>query len=238
VRGGCAALGVPLPVALPVAPRGSVTVGEGDTVVLPERVVEGVPDAVPVGVGVPEPVGVGVALCVADALTLADRVGEADREAPLLRDAVGDSEAVLLALSVDEGVGCGVRVPLPVGVGVALAVALPLSEVEPVLDGLAPAGSDVVGEADKVELPLSAEDGDAMGLPRWGSPCRWAWGLPWAAGCAWATRCPTRSGSPSQRATRRATGWPWGSPTWWRGRLRWGRACRCPWPRRWRSRCP
>ena len=28
-----------------------------------------------------------------------------------------------------------------------LAVALPLNEVEPVLDGLAPAGSDAVGEA-------------------------------------------------------------------------------------------
>jgi hypothetical protein len=51
-----------------------------------------------------------------------DRVGDAEVEAPAVRDAVGDRVAVLELLRVVDGVDRGVAVPLLVGVPVALPV--------------------------------------------------------------------------------------------------------------------
>ena len=68
---------------------------------------------------------------------------------------------MLLSLNVGEGVAAGVPVAVPVadpvGVpeGVWLLVALPLSEVEPVLEGEAPAVMEGVGEVLAAELPLT-----------------------------------------------------------------------------------
>jgi hypothetical protein len=80
---------------------------------------------------------------------------------------------VVLPLTVEEGVGAGVLVLLPVAdevgvpVPVWLGVALPLSEMEPVLEGLAPAGRDVVGDALTVPLALMVEEGviDTVPVP-------------------------------------------------------------------------
>jgi hypothetical protein len=75
-----------------------------------------------------------------------------------VREAVGETESVELALRVEVGVGVGVPVPVPVDVGgvVALGVegGVPLLDKEllPVLDGLAPEVSEAVGEHDTVVL--------------------------------------------------------------------------------------
>ena len=72
---------------------------------------------------------------------------------------------VALRLAVVVGVSDGVAVPVPVAevVGVplpvALAVTLPLREIDPVLDGLAPAVSDEVGDTLVVVLAVRVEEG-------------------------------------------------------------------------------
>ena len=96
-----------------LTPKGSVEVGEGDTVVLPERVEEGVSDPVLVGVGVPVAVRVALGVGGAVALPLLDTVGVADGHAPLVRDAVGDGDGTEDGVSVFSGVGLPETLPVP-----------------------------------------------------------------------------------------------------------------------------
>ena len=95
-----------------------LAVSEALTVLLAERVEEGVLAGVPL----PELVGEGEAVCVPvpDALTLPLRLrlGVTDGEAPRVTLPVGDSESVLLADSVEVGVAAGVPVLVPVGLTV------------------------------------------------------------------------------------------------------------------------
>ena len=92
---------------------------------------------------------------------LKDALPLLEEETPLVREAVGDTELVLLAVSVEVGVTAGVPLPVPVEVldGVpdplCVAVAEPLSELEPVLEADAPDVRDAVGDADVVLLLLT-----------------------------------------------------------------------------------
>ena len=122
-------------------------------------------------------------------------------ETPVGSEAVGLTLTVVLPLTVEEGVGAGVAVPDPVPEDVAvpvpvwLGVALPLSEMEPVLEGLAPAGRDAVGEALMVPLPLAGGcHGQAPPVPV--DPAGGAGGLSTGAGlqpggALWPGPCPT-----------------------------------------------
>ncbi len=123
VVGGVAALDKEvLAVLLAEAPAEREAVDEADTVVLQERVVEGVKDPVPVPLTVGEPVGEelgvggGVPLLESELLPLLEGV------APLVSEAVGEADSVELADMVVEGVIGLVPVPVPVGVGVGVCV--------------------------------------------------------------------------------------------------------------------
>ena len=56
------------------------------------------------------PVGVPLELWLGVALLLSEMEPVLLPDAPVVRDAVGDAETVLLALTVDEGVDCAVPV--------------------------------------------------------------------------------------------------------------------------------
>ncbi len=91
--------------------------------------------------------------------------------APAVREPVGLTVSVLLPLRVLEGV----PLPLPVGVSVLLPVAVPLalqlavplllSEVLPVLEALAPAERELVGDTVTVLLPLTVLEGVGAAVP-------------------------------------------------------------------------
>ena len=97
----------------------------------------------------------GVAEPLKDALPLLDE------EAPLVTEAVDDTDTVLLAVRVEVGVAAGV--PLLVAVGeldgvpelVCVAVAELLRELEPVLEADAPDVKEAVGDTVTVPLPLT-----------------------------------------------------------------------------------
>ena len=92
------------------------------------------------------------------ALAVRDTLGEAEGLTPLVSDAVGAEDTVLLPDCVEEGVGAAVPLPLPVGVpvgvgvGVGAAVALPETELLPMFEGEAPLVREAVGEALSVVL--------------------------------------------------------------------------------------
>jgi hypothetical protein len=116
-----------------------------------------------------EPVGESVGVCVGEGAAVAlpdcDVLPEFDGEAPAVNDAVGEDEAVELALSVLLGVASGVEELEPVGdpvgvcVGEGSAETLPDCEALPVALALAPRDSELVGEALTVEDAESVEDG-------------------------------------------------------------------------------
>ena len=160
-----------LAVMLALAPRVREGVGEAERVELPESVVLGVGAAVPVLLPVGEPVGVWLGVGAAVVLPLCDRLGVALALAPGDSVEVGLAEKVLLALRVLLGVTLPVLVPVPVpellGVceAVCEAVALGVSEMLGVTEGDTPGGRDAVGEADRVPLALSVEEGVDAGVP-------------------------------------------------------------------------
>ena len=112
-----------------------------------------------------------VPLCVGVAEPLKDALPLLDAEAPLVTEAVGDTDTVLLAVRVEVGVAAGV--PLLVAVGeldgvpelVCVAVAELLRELEPVLEGEAPGVRGGVAEDDRVEEALSVEEGVTAAVP-------------------------------------------------------------------------
>ena len=85
---------------------------------------EGVGAAVPVPDLVEELEGVPVVVCVAVTDPLKDALPLLEDDAPNVREAVGDIEAVLLAVSVEVGVIAGVPVPVAVGEPDAVPVLL------------------------------------------------------------------------------------------------------------------
>ena len=149
------------------APALGETVGDSDTVLLPDSVVLGVLAGVPVAeaVGVPETVAVGVG--GGEAELDHDVLPVLLAEAPRVTEAVGDCVSVLLPVSVEEGVLSAVPVPETVGVPVAVAVTVgggeeePLSEVLAVLLAEAPSVREAVGDADTVLLA----DRVVLGVP-------------------------------------------------------------------------
>jgi len=176
-------LGVPLVVALalrevlPVlegdAPLERDAVGDGETVVLPLRVVVAESEEVPVGVAVPVPVIVLLGVCGAVALALRELEPVLEADAPEESDGVGDELVAELPLRVVEGVTEAVPVPVLVGVTVGvpllveLAVTLLLNDAEPVLEDDAPAVSEGVGDELVVLLALNVDEGvmDAVPVP-------------------------------------------------------------------------
>ena len=118
-------------------------------------VAEPVPEFVAVLDGVPVTVGAGVREPLKDALPLLED------DAPVVIEAEGGTELVLLVVIVEVGVGVGV--PLLVAVEeldgvlvlVCVAVAELLKEIEPVLEADAPEVKDAVGEVETVLLQLT-----------------------------------------------------------------------------------
>lgn len=95
------------------APLGeSEGVGDTDTVPL------AVPLPLEVGVRVPEPVPVLEGVCEGDTLGLRVELCVFEGEAPLVSEAVGEADTVVVALIVEEGVPLPLPLPLGVGVGV------------------------------------------------------------------------------------------------------------------------
>ena len=131
-----AAVPVPVNVALPVAVPLGVWLGEtllllemlelllaeapavregvalADTVELALRVLEGVLAPVLLPVCVPLPVAVLLGLWLGVALLDSEMLPLLLADAPVVRDAVGDADTVLLPLTVEDGVGCAVPVPV------------------------------------------------------------------------------------------------------------------------------
>jgi hypothetical protein len=129
----------------------------------------------------------------------------AEGDSPGARVAAGERDVVEVSLAVEEG---GVSLAVPVGVGVGepvplpLAVVLPLSEVEPLLDGLAPAGGVAVGNAEAaVELPLTVAEGVGGGVPEADSE---PLPLPLGGGCAATEGAPVADSVGVGAATERA----------------------------------
>lgn len=127
-----------LPDTLALAPFVSEKVGEEDRVVLAERVVDGVFDAVIV----PELVGVSVedgeGVCVPEGLEDRELLPVFDADSPFEIEAVGDIVMVLLPLKVEEGVMEGELVLLDVGV--------PLEVGEEVMGGVEDAENETLGD--------------------------------------------------------------------------------------------
>ena len=161
----CAAVVEPLKEALPVleeeAPVVREAVGDGDTVLLPVSVEVLVGAGVPVPVAVGDADGVHVPLCVGVPLLLHEVLAVLDADAPAVTEDVGDTETVLLLLTVELAVGGGVPVDEGVGVtvGVPVLVCEGVAELErealPLLEGDTPLVRDAVGEDDCVLLPLT-----------------------------------------------------------------------------------
>ena len=152
------------PVLLAEAPAVKVAVGEALMVLLALVVEEGVDAAVVV----PVPVGDTVRVPVSDWLGVWLPLRETEpvvlEDAPGESEAVGDTDKVADALTVEEDVDAAVPDPVPVCVPVALPVGVCDGvEVElklslPVLLAEAPAVNEEVGEALKVLLPLVVEE--------------------------------------------------------------------------------
>jgi hypothetical protein len=160
--GLCELEGLPVWEALPVMEGETPLVREAEgevlTVVLPDWVLLGVSDAVPVPVGVGLPVLVAVADLEAVVLPVGLLLPLLEGEAPAVREAVGDPETVLLLdrVLVGEREAVPVPVPEPVGVGVGEGVrdGVPVleSELLPLLEGEAPAVREAVDEPETVLL--------------------------------------------------------------------------------------
>jgi len=171
----CEGVPVPLPELLAVPDALAPGLRDEDGELLKEalrlRVLEGVdaPVPLPLPVGVPE--GEAVPEEDAELLSVPLLLPLMDALAP------GDSGGVLLALTVllplwvVEGVPLPVELLLPVpllvgeGEDVTAAVALPLRELLLLLEGLAPAESEAVGEEDTVEEPERVEEGVGCAVP-------------------------------------------------------------------------
>ena len=150
-----------VPVAEADAPSVMEAVALQDSEELADNVVEGVCEGlgVPVCVGeletVPDPLCEDVREPLNDALPLFEE------DAPAVREAVGDMESVLLAVSVEVGVERGELLLVAVGeldgvpVPLCDAVAEPLIEIEPVFDEEAPKVMEAVGDAESAPLPLT-----------------------------------------------------------------------------------
>ena len=102
---------------------------------------------------------------------LKDALPLLEEDTPLVREAVGDIETVLLAVSVEVRVDNGVPLLVAVGeldgvpVPLCVAVAELLSEFEPVLEAEAPDVNDAVGDADVVPLLLTVVLAVAFPVP-------------------------------------------------------------------------
>ena len=160
--GLCELEGLPVWEALPVMEGETPLVREAEgevlTVVLPDWVLLGVSDAVPVPVGVGLPVLVAVADLEAVVLPVGLLLPLLEGEAPAVREAVDEPETVLLLdrVLVGEREAVPVPVPEPVGVGVGEGVrdGVPVleSELLPLLEGEAPAVREAVGDPETVLL--------------------------------------------------------------------------------------
>ena len=165
----CVGVAEPLKDALPLldaeAPLVTEAVGDTDTVLLAVRVEVGVAAGVPLLVAVGELDGVPELVCVAVAELLRELEPVLEADAPDVRDAVGDADAVLLLLTVVLAVALPVPLPVDVAVpegvgdGVMELVGAAVMEIVPVLEADAPAVTEPVGLSDSVELPLSVEEG-------------------------------------------------------------------------------
>lgn len=177
-----------------VAEAVGVAVGEPETLLESEPVLEGLAPAVRdevgvfvkdrdkdgvdeeellgVGVGDPVPVEVGDTLAVrVDVIeSLPELLGVNEALAPIERDAVGLRDFVELAESVVEGVPLGVSVGVGVAVGVrealeeSVGVAVSLPEAIGVNEALAPMVRDAVSLADVVELADAVDEGVPLGV--------------------------------------------------------------------------
>ena len=111
-----------LPVREEEAPGVSEDVGEGDRVVLPLMVDDGVGPAVPVPDAVALAEGVPLGDCDAVCVLLRELEGVRELDAPGVRGGVGVADVVLEPLSVLEGVRAAVLGPVPVGLPLGVGV--------------------------------------------------------------------------------------------------------------------
>jgi hypothetical protein len=161
------------PVLLADAPVEREAVGEALSVLLAEVVEEGVGAAVAVPVPVSDGVCVPVPVWLDVPLPFSDTEPVMLAEAPEVRDAVGDADTVVDALTVEVGVGAAVPVTVPVGEPVELPVgdgdgeAAALKLVLPVLLPDDPVEREALGDALTVLLAEVVEEGveDDVAVP-------------------------------------------------------------------------